>query len=155
MLFLLTQPFPFVQNVRQLPRIKFNLCSLDRLTAWVINLGPERSSWLLPTVEVIGPGLSQGTVFQSYDARKIRPSVIVSDTNARVFHSLSLLWLLRRHDLITESTLTKYHDLCPRTQADCCSNRGIHQTSFDCKARCQHLEIHVWAPLLLVTVQPL
>lgn len=62
MLFLLTRLFPFVQNVRHLPRVKFHLCSLERLTAWVINLGPERSSWLLPTVEMIGPGLSQGMV---------------------------------------------------------------------------------------------
>lgn len=63
MLFLLPRPFPFVQNVRHLPRVKFHLCSLARLPAWVINLGPERSSLQLPTVERIGPGVAQGMVF--------------------------------------------------------------------------------------------
>lgn len=61
MLCLLTHPPPpLFQNVRHLPRVKFHLCSLERLTAWLINLSPERSSLLLPTVEMMNPGASQG-----------------------------------------------------------------------------------------------
>lgn len=86
--FLLTRPFPFVQNVRHLPRVKSHLCSLEMLPAWVINLGPERSSSLQPTGERIGPGVSQGMVFSGYGARKIKPGVTESGTDA-VFHSLS------------------------------------------------------------------
>lgn len=70
MLFLLTRPFPFVQNVRHLPRVKFHLCSLERLPAWVINPGPESSSSLLLTVERIGPGVSQRMFFEGCGARK-------------------------------------------------------------------------------------
>lgn len=61
---------PLLQNVRHPPRVKFHLCSLERLTVWIINLGPERRSSQLPTVDMIGPGASQG-----YGARKIKPRV--------------------------------------------------------------------------------
>lgn len=94
---------PLFQNVRHLPRVKFHLCSLERLTVWVINLVPERGSSLLPTVEMTGPGASRGTVFQGDGARKIKPGVSESGWMQPFFIPHHLLQLLcGRNDLVTQ-----------------------------------------------------
>lgn len=151
--FFLPALYSLFQNVRHLYRIKFHLCSLERLSTRVINLGPGRSSQLLPTVEMIGPGTSQGMAFQGYGARKIKPRVTESGTNAAVFHSSSPSLAATQENPSNNSGSSQRQS--SRAQTDCSASRGSFKACFEWNACYWHLPVHMWAPFSTQTGNPL